>query len=111
MTKKHPQNKAKQPLFKKDYLKAVVAGLFCSTLGSVGNAQENKPTATPTTTAPSKVHCYGINACRGQADCHTAKNSCSGKNACKGQGWKLTTQQECDTAKGTVKTEGSAKKS
>ena len=100
MIKNNQQNKTKQ-LLKRDYLKAVVAGLFCSTLGTVGNAQESKsPT---TTTTSSKVHCYGINACRGQADCHTANNSCSGKNACKGQGWKLTTQAECDEAKGAVK--------
>ena len=96
-----------------NYLKAVVAGLFCS--GMIGNAQaqdtKTESKATTTTKAAEKVHCYGINACKGKSDCHTAKNSCSGKNSCKGQGWKLLGQEECKTKGGTIKTEKKAKKS
>lgn len=99
---------------KANYLKAIVAGLFCCS-GIIGNAQaqdtKTEPKATTTTKATEKVHCYGINACKGKSDCHTAKNSCSGKNSCKGQGWKLLTQEECKTGGGTVKTEKKAKKS
>ena len=98
---------------KSSYLKAIVAGLFCS--GMIGNAQaqdtktDSKTTAT--TKATERVHCYGINACKGKSDCHTAKNSCSGKNACKGQGWKSLSQDDCKAGNGTVKTEEKAKKS
>ncbi|HMK90437.1 MAG TPA: hypothetical protein VK446_12505 [Methylocystis sp.] len=37
--------------------------------------------------ASAKVHCLGVNSCKGQSDCMTPKNSCKGANACKGQGW------------------------
>jgi len=47
--------------------------------------------------------CYGINACKGQSDCHTASTSCAGTNACKGQGIKKMTNVECKKLKGTFK--------
>jgi len=50
-----------------------------------------------------KVHCQGVNACKGQTDCGTASHDCSGKNACKGKGWKKMTQAECDAAKEAMK--------
>src|SRR5258706_16340261 len=34
-----------------------------------------------------KVHCVGLNACKGQGSCKQASHSCKGQNACKGQGW------------------------
>ena len=49
--------------------------------------------------AGEKGHCMGVNACKGQSACKTAKNACGGQNACKGQGWLEMTQEEC-TAKG-----------
>ncbi|HYB98746.1 MAG TPA: hypothetical protein VEC57_06375 [Candidatus Limnocylindrales bacterium] len=33
-----------------------------------------------------KVHCYGINACKGTGDCSGKGHPCAGQNACKGQG-------------------------
>jgi len=52
----------------------------------------------------AKVHCYGINACKGQTACATANNNCMGMNACKGQGWLATaTEEECKAKGGTVK--------
>jgi uncharacterized membrane protein len=42
-----------------------------------------------------KVHCTGINACKGQGSCAGAGNACKSKNACKGQGWVETTAAEC----------------
>ena len=50
----------------------------------------------------AKVHCYGVNACKGQNDCKTAKNACKGKAACKGQGFLSMTKAECDKAEGKV---------
>ncbi|MFY9629782.1 MAG: hypothetical protein WAK03_16755 [Methylocystis sp.] len=43
--------------------------------------------ATPVVAATAKVHCLGVNSCKGKSDCMTPKNSCAGMNACKGQGW------------------------
>ncbi len=48
------------------------------------------------------VHCYGVNACKGQNDCKTAHNACKGQGSCKGQGFKNMTLAECNTAGGTV---------
>src|SRR3546814_4038505 len=31
------------------------------------------------------VHCYGVNACKGHADCKTTQHECKGMNSCKGQ--------------------------
>ena len=50
----------------------------------------------------AKIHCMGINACKGQSGCATATSGCKGQNACKGQGWVESTQAECDAAGGTA---------
>lgn len=47
----------------------------------------------------AKVHCEGVNACKGQSACKTATNGCKGQNACKGQGFLEMTQKECTAAK------------
>jgi hypothetical protein len=47
----------------------------------------------------AKVHCDGVNACKGQSACKSAKNECKGQNACKGEGYVEMTQKECDAAK------------
>ena len=49
-----------------------------------------------------KVHCYGVNACKGSSDCKTAENACKGHNACKGAGFKAMTAEECTKAGGTT---------
>jgi hypothetical protein len=51
----------------------------------------------------AKVHCMGVNACKGQSACKTAQNECKGQNACKGQGFTELTQKECDAAKAKMK--------
>ncbi|MBP8184855.1 MAG: hypothetical protein KAX95_03150 [Pseudomonas sp.] len=50
----------------------------------------------------AQVHCYGINGCKGQNDCKTAKNACKGHGECKGQGWKTMSITDCKAAGGTV---------
>ncbi|MGR9107371.1 MAG: BufA2 family periplasmic bufferin-type metallophore [Gammaproteobacteria bacterium] len=50
----------------------------------------------------AKVHCGGINACKGQSECKTATNECKGQNACQGKGFISTTAQECEEKGGTV---------
>jgi hypothetical protein len=47
----------------------------------------------------AKVHCEGVNACKGQSACKTANNACKGQNSCKGQGFVELTQKECTAAK------------
>lgn len=48
------------------------------------------------------VHCYGVNACKGHADCKTTQHECKGMNACKGQGFKAMSAGACLTKGGTI---------
>jgi len=48
------------------------------------------------------VHCYGVHACKGNADCATTENACKGQNACKGHGFKAMKAGECLTKGGTI---------
>ncbi|MCB1377248.1 MAG: hypothetical protein KDK89_02590 [Alphaproteobacteria bacterium] len=50
----------------------------------------------------AKVHCVGVNSCKGQSECKTASSSCKGLNACKGQGFLAMTKADCDAAGGKV---------
>ena len=50
----------------------------------------------------AKVHCYGVNTCKGTSGCKTAKNECRGQNECKGQGFKELTAKQCATAGGSL---------
>lgn len=50
----------------------------------------------------AKVHCMGVNSCKGNSACATANSSCKGQNACKGQGWMELTKADCDEQGGTV---------
>ena len=46
----------------------------------------------------AKIHCTGVNACKGQSACKSANNACKGQNSCKGKGFLEMTQQECKDA-------------
>ena len=50
----------------------------------------------------NQVQCLGINSCKGQGACATAKNDCKGKNACKGQGMVRVSAEECKSKGGQV---------
>jgi hypothetical protein len=71
---------------------AAVAGMFTAVSApTIASADDKRP-----------VHCQGINACKGQSDCKTAKSSCKGQNSCKGQGYKdVATEKECKDKGGT----------
>ena len=72
-------------------LAAAAAGLFATaTVGTVVAAEEGK------------VHCTGVNACKGKGECKTATNDCKGMNACKGQGFVSMTEKECAKKGGKV---------
>jgi hypothetical protein len=49
-----------------------------------------------------EVHCFGVNACKGQSDCETATSGCKTQNACKGKGWKAVAAAKCFAKKGFI---------
>jgi hypothetical protein len=51
----------------------------------------------------AKMHCDGVNSCKGQSSCKSATNSCKGQNSCKGKGWSEMTKKDCDAAKAKAK--------
>ncbi len=51
----------------------------------------------------AKVHCYGVNSCKGKTACATASNKCKGMNSCKGMGWLPMSASECASKGGEVK--------
>ncbi|MBA3817831.1 MAG: hypothetical protein H0X17_02990 [Deltaproteobacteria bacterium] len=51
----------------------------------------------------AKVHCQGVNECKGMGGCKSAANACAGHNGCKGKGFAdVATEQECKDKGGTV---------
>jgi hypothetical protein len=46
--------------------------------------------------------CYGINNCKGESLCATAKNDCKGLNECKGKGVLVKTPTQCKALGGTL---------
>ena len=58
--------------------------------------------ATPAAAKSHKIHCSGINACKGHGACKTAANACKGKNACKGQGFVLSSKHKCEAKGGKI---------
>jgi hypothetical protein len=70
---------------------AAVAGLFISAAPMVASAK-----------AGGKVHCQGVNACKGKGGCKSADNACKGQNGCKGKGWTDMSEKDCKAKGGTV---------
>ncbi len=54
------------------------------------------------TASSAKVHCYGVNKCKGHNDCKTASNACKGMSSCKGQGFVSMSARACDEVGGKV---------
>ena len=52
--------------------------------------------------ASDTVHCYGVNSCKGQADCKTSEHACKGQGSCKGQGFKAVSATQCLKDSGTI---------
>ena len=67
---------------------ATAAAMFFATAG-IGQASAEE----------AKVHCMGVNGCKGQSACKTASNACKGQNSCKGTGFVEMTDKECKDAK------------
>ena len=51
----------------------------------------------------AKIHCTGVNACKGQSACKSANNACKGQNSCKGQGFLEMSKKECQAAQDKAK--------
>ena len=65
--------------------------------------QKGKPAAAAEKGGDEKIHCLGINACKGKSECGVdGKHGCSGHNACKGQGWVTLAKKDCLAQKGSV---------
>ena len=52
--------------------------------------------------AADTVHCYGVNSCKGSADCKTTAHECKGQNECKGHGFKALKASQCLSKGGTI---------
>jgi len=70
---------------------AMAAGLFTAGASLGASAADS-----------AKVHCQGVNSCKGKSACSTAKSGCSGQNGCKGQGWIEMTEKDCKAKGGKV---------
>jgi uncharacterized membrane protein len=70
---------------------ALAAGLFASALPLAAHASDS-----------DKVHCHGVNSCKGKGGCKSADNTCAGKNGCKGKGWVEMSAKECTDKGGRV---------
>ncbi len=76
-----------------------VAAATLITTGCTNTMSSSEPASAAST---AKVHCNGVNECKGQGACATANNACGGQNACKGQGFIELTAEECEAKGGTV---------
>lgn len=82
---------------KKDMFNGAALAAAAVSLALAGGAPPAKAAST------AKIHCFGVNSCKGKSDCHTPKNACKGMNSCKGQGWVLQeSAKACEDAGGKV---------
>ena len=73
-----------------------VAGLFSAAFAGDAPAADKKAAK------EDKIHCSGINSCKGTCSCSSASNSCKGMNSCKGKGWVEATAKECTDKGGKI---------
>jgi len=59
-------------------------------------------TSTVSEAAAKKVHCYGVNSCKGKSACKTATSDCKGHNDCKSKGYLMKTAKKCKKLGGSV---------
>jgi uncharacterized membrane protein len=60
--------------------------LLASAVAGLMAMASSSPAADAPKAADDKVHCYGINACKGTGDCSGKGHQCAGLNVCNGQG-------------------------
>ena len=64
--------------------RALLAASIAGLVASAGLAALNSPVQAA---EEGRVHCYGINKCKGTGDCGGKGHACAGKNSCQGQGF------------------------
>lgn len=75
---------------------AAVVALALASLNGAAHAADQSPQKEQVT------RCYGVNTCKGESLCATAKHDCKGLNDCKGQGVVVKTPSACVAAGGTL---------
>jgi len=86
------------------------ASLFAA---ACSKKEEPKPASTetkpavdkdkPTGEKTAKLHCQGVNGCKGKGGCKSTANACAGQNGCKGKGFvDVASEEDCKTKGGTV---------
>jgi hypothetical protein len=56
----------------------------------------------------AQIKCTGVNACKGQSSCMSARNSCKGMNSCKGKGFLAMSRSDCTAAQTKAKAQTQA---
>ena len=80
---------------------ASAAALFA--IASLANAATSPTGSTGAAVgARDTVHCYGVNSCKGHADCKTTAHECKGMNSCRGQGFNNLAAGMCLRRGGTI---------
>ena len=74
---------------------AVLVALAVASIGSPVQAADKGAAEQP-------GRCYGVNNCKGESLCATAKHDCKGLNNCKGEGVVVKTPSECKALGGTT---------
>jgi len=91
----------KNPVRTGTIIALAAGGLFAAACSKGSESKSTMPTGGEKTA--SAVHCAGINSCKGQGSCKSAKNACKGQNSCKGEGVvDAASADECTTKGGTV---------
>jgi uncharacterized membrane protein len=75
-------------------VRAAIAGILGAGIAAAGSAAQNP--------GDQKVHCWGVNSCKGQGSCNSKHNSCGGQNSCKGQGYLEMSQKDCKAKGGST---------
>jgi hypothetical protein len=72
-------------------------------LSATAYATDGKMAPAPEAAPMEKVHCTGINTCKGTSDCAVAdSHQCKGQNGCAGQGFVALGKDECLSKGGKV---------
>jgi uncharacterized membrane protein len=72
-------------------------------LSASAYATDGKTAAEPEMAKAEKIHCTGINTCKGTSDCAVeGSHQCKGHNSCAGQGFVALGKDECLAKGGTV---------
>jgi uncharacterized membrane protein len=75
---------------------AAVASLFAARIAIAAEPEG-------ATGEAKKVHCEGVNECKGHGECGGAGHDCAGMNSCKGKGWVTLSEAECKAKGGKVR--------